>query len=112
MRDKKNDSARIELMLEAVANIEEFMKGTDSFEAFSENKILNHAVIYNLQCIGENVYKLSQEFIAGHPDMNWEAIEGLRHVLVHDYYTVSLGNVWRIINNRVPELKKYLSGIQ
>lgn len=60
MRDKVNDPARLDLMLEAVDNIDEFLKGTSSCEVFVSNKILCHAVIYNLQCIGENVYCLSQ----------------------------------------------------
>ncbi|MBQ4389472.1 MAG: DUF86 domain-containing protein [Bacteroidales bacterium] len=80
-------------------------------EEFVSDKILCHAVVYNLQCIGENVYKLSREFIESHADMQWEAIEGLRHVLVHDYYNVSFENIWRIITTRIPQLKKYLEKI-
>lgn len=38
-----------------------------------------------------------------------EAIEGLRHVLVHDYYTVSMEMVWAILQKDLPELKQYLS---
>lgn len=76
---------------------------------FSTNKILCHAVIYNLQCIGENVYRLSREFVSCHPEIDWEAIEGLRHVLVHDYYTVSMEMVWAILQKDLPELKQYLS---
>ncbi len=95
MRDKKNDEARIGLMKEEIANIEEFIKKTHSVEEFVSDKILCHAVVYNLQCIGENVYKLSREF----------------HVLVHDYYNVSFENIWRIITTRIPQLKKYLEKI-
>lgn len=40
--------------------------------------------------------------------MDWEAIEGLRHVLVHDYYTVNLEMVWYIIEKDLPELKAYI----
>lgn len=111
MRDKKNDVARIGLMKEEIANIEEFVANTHSMEDFVSNKILCHAVVYNLQCIGENVYKLSREFVEEHPDMKWEAIEGLRHVLVHDYYNVSFGNIWRIVTTRIPQLKDYLDRI-
>lgn len=38
-----------------------------------------------------------------------EAIEGLRHVLVHDYYTVNMETVWMILQSDLPELKEYLS---
>lgn len=109
MREKINDPVRLQLMLEAIANIEEFLSNTPNYESFSTNKTLCHAVIYNLQCIGENVYRLSREFVSCHPEIDWEAIEGLRHVLVHDYYTVSMEMVWAILQKDLPELKQYLS---
>ena len=98
-------------MMEAIGNIESFIEGVSSYESFAANKILCHAVTYNLQCIGENVYKLSGEFIEKHPSIDWEAIEGLRHVLVHDYYQVNLKMVWQILEKDLPGLKAYLAGI-
>ena len=112
MRDRINDEARLSLMLEEIGNIESFMKNIDSYDAFESNKLLCHAVIYNLQCIGENVYRLSHEFISKHPGADWEAIEGLRHVLVHDYYQVSMNMIWSIIENDMPRLKDYITSIQ
>lgn len=108
MRDKVNDPARLVLMKESIANIYEFLKDVNDCESFISNKILCHAVIYNLQCIGESVYKLSKDFRLSHTDMNWDKIEGLRHVLVHDYYTVDFTAVWYIIEKDLPALKNYL----
>ena len=112
MRDKINDDARISLMLEAISNIEEFLDGITQFDDFESNKVLCHAVIYNIQCIGECSYKLSRGFVAAHPEIDWESIEGLRHVLVHDYYSVSLGRIWNILEKDIPKLKAYLLNLQ
>ena len=112
MRDKINDPARLDLIREAIANIESFLADTPSYEAFSDNKILCHAVIYNLQCIGECVYRLSAEFISSHPDVEWETIEGLRHVLVHDYYAVNMETIWNILQKDLPGFKFYLESLQ
>lgn len=111
MRDKLNDSARLDLILESISNIEGFLAETTSCDEFIASKILCHAVIYNLQCIGESVYRLSREFITSHPGMDWEAIEGLRHVLVHDYYTVNMRTVWMIIERDLPGLKEYVKSL-
>lgn len=108
MRDKINDPARLELMREAIGNIEEFISGTESCESFVTNKVLCHAVVYNLQCIGECSYKLSREYVSTHQEIDWEAIEGLRHVLVHDYYMVDMNTVWEILERDLPVLKRYL----
>lgn len=108
MRDKVNDPARLELMMEAIRTIEEFMAGTNTCEAFVSNKLLCHAVVYNLQCIGECSYKLSRCYVEEHSEIDWEAIEGLRHVLVHDYYQVDMKTVWVIMEKDLPVLKHYL----
>ena len=109
MRDKINDQARLALMKEAISNIEAFIVGTDSCEAFITNKLLCHAVAYNLQCIGESSYKLSREYVVSHKEIDWDAMEGLRHVLVHDYYTVDMKTVWEILVKDLPVLKDYLN---
>lgn len=67
MRDKVNDVARLTLMRDAILNIEEFVVGVDSCNAFVSDKLLCHAVIYNLQCIGEGAYKLSRDYVKSHP---------------------------------------------
>lgn len=108
MRDKINDGARLELILEAIANIESFLQDTKSCEEFESNKILCHAVVYNLQCIGESVYRLSSDFTSSHTEINWEVIEGLRHVLVHDYYAVNMSTVWNVVQKDLPGLKNYI----
>ena len=109
MRDKINNPVRLDLMREAIVNIEEFMQGVDSFSDFIASKILCHAVVYNVQCIGENAYKLSKEFIAAHAEVEWNDIEGLRHVLVHDYYSVNMKIIWGIIQKDIPKLKAWLA---
>lgn len=108
MRDKINDAARLELMLDAIRNIDEFLDGIASCDEFVANKLLCHAVIYNLQCIGEGAYKLSRDYVLSHLEIDWAAIEGLRHVLVHDYYTVDMKMVWEITQKDLPTLKSYL----
>ncbi|MBO4595720.1 MAG: DUF86 domain-containing protein [Bacteroidales bacterium] len=109
MREGINDPERLRLMMEAIANIEEFVKDTKTYDQFADNKILCHAVAYNLQCIGECAYKLSREFVASHSDIDWMAIEGLRHVLVHDYYAVNFRTVWSVVTDDLPALKEWLN---
>lgn len=108
MRDKQNDEARLHLMLESIANIKEFMAKAPTYEAFATNKVLCHAVIYNIQCVGEGVYMLSKEYRESHPTMDWDAIACFRHVLVHDYYQVSLKKVWQILMMDLPALQSFL----
>lgn len=49
-----------------------------------------------------------KEYIQKHPEVDWHSIEGLRHILVHDYYTVNMEMVWAILQKDLPKLKQYL----
>lgn len=40
-----------------------------------------------------------------------EAVEGLRHVLVHDYYTVNMKTIWNIIQKDLPAFKRHLQSL-
>ena len=111
MRDKTNDKARLELMLDAIDNIHDYLNGVASFEEFNANKLLYHAVVYNLQCIGECAYKLSRPFIESHKEADWKGMEGLRHVLVHDYYNTNIATVWTIVTNDLQPLKETINAI-
>lgn len=75
--------------------------------------MIYYGVVKNIEIIGEAVYKLSQEFKEEHTMAAWEDIEGMRHVLVHDYYNIQPGRVLPVIENDLPSLKaqieQYLS---
>lgn len=46
--------------------------------------------------------------MTNHPQIDWAAIEGLRHVLVHDYYQVNMETIWGIIQQDISALKTFL----
>lgn len=54
MREPVRDKGRLEHILKAIDNVFEYTKGMD-YEGMVNNKILCHAVIYNIQIIGEDL---------------------------------------------------------
>lgn len=72
-------------MLQAIAKIEEYTKDI-SYKQFVADSMRLHATTYNIQIIGEAVYKLTDKFKERYPEIPWKLIEKMRHVLVHDYY--------------------------
>ena len=112
MRSPLNDKARLEPIQNAILTIEEYINGK-GFEDIVSDKILRHALTWNVQVIGEASNKLSKEFIAEHPDTNWRGVIGMRHVLVHDYYQIDEEGLWNVIDVDIPLLKtqieQYLS---
>lgn len=104
MREKPKDKTRLLHMLEAIDNLFEFTKGITS-EEYKSNKILRFAVIKNLEIIGEAAYLLTKDFRENHPDIEWNAVIGMRHVLVHGYYQIRDEIVWATIQTELQPLK-------
>ena len=107
MREVVKDRGRLEHMLTAIANVEEFMKGVTEDE-FLKSKILFFAVVKNIEIVGEATYMLTREFKQTHPSIPWTVIEKMRHVLVHGYYTVDPESLWETIEKDIPELKPWI----
>lgn len=113
MREPLRDNERLKHILTAISRVEEYTQGLDK-ESLNANLLHLHATVYNIQIIGEAVYKLSLEFKANHPETPWRMIEKMRHILVHDYYQVNKDILWMVITEDLPPLKKqvnsYLEG--
>lgn len=110
MREPVRDKGRLEHMMRAIDNIFEYTKDV-SFDGLEKNKILCHAVIYNIQIIGEAAYKLTKEFRDSHSEVEWRDIIAMRHILVHDYYEVNMNILWNVITEELPAFKKQIGTI-
>lgn len=112
MRDPFRDPIRLQHILDAIDRITSFVEGYTE-ETLNEDVRTKHATAYNIQIIGEAVYKLTKEFKESHPEVPWSMIEKMRHILVHDYYQVNMHIMWAVITEDLPTLKsqieKYMS---
>ena len=66
------------------------------------DKLLFYAVMKNVEIIGEAAYMLSKEFKNAHPETPWDMVQGMRHVLVHDYARVNSNRLWSTAVNDIP----------
>ena len=114
MRERINDRGRLEHILLAIGNVEEFLQDYD-YENFIADKIMYYAVVKNVEIVGEAAYMLSLDFNAEHTDTPWDQIEKMRHVLVHGYYQILPEVLWLTIHDDLPPLKanvmNYLSAM-
>jgi uncharacterized protein with HEPN domain len=94
-------------MLSAVDRLAELVAKTDR-EAFNGDWVVQDAVIRELEVLGEAAGRVSTEFVAAHPEIPWREITGIRHKLIHDYFVVDLGIVWRTATVNVPEVERAL----
>jgi uncharacterized protein with HEPN domain len=105
----RRDRERLLDILEAIEKI--WQHACNDIETFADDEMVQVWVIYHLQIIGEAAYGLSQQFKASHPQIPWEQIIGMRHVLVHGYFQIDLDIVWSVIKRDLPALQGAIEAI-
>ncbi len=91
---------------DAIARIEKYT--IQGREVFFDDTMVQDAVIRNLEVIGEAVRNLPPGLRRRHREIPWRSITALRNVLIHEYFGVDLEIVWRVIQRRIPSLKRHV----
>ena len=104
MRERVRDKGRLEHILNA---IDVLLKNKEryTFDQIVADPIVFYGFVKNVEIIGEAVYMLTKEFRETHKEVDWDVIEGMRHVLVHGYYKIRPKQLWNTIEQDIPELK-------
>lgn len=98
-----NDRDRLRLLhiLDAAERISVYLSGIGR-EEFVSNRMLQDAVIRNLEIVGEACVNLTPEFRSSHAEVPWMKASGIRNRLVHGYFDVDLNVVWQTANEALP----------
>ncbi len=104
MREKIRDIERLQHMLAAMDVLIDY-KEHHTLEEAQSNPIIYFGLVKHVEIIGEAVYKLTLEYRTNHPEVNWEDIERMRHVLVHGYYKIRPIQLWETIITDIPLLR-------
>ncbi|MBW4538915.1 MAG: DUF86 domain-containing protein [Myxacorys chilensis ATA2-1-KO14] len=105
----REDRLYLDDILNCMTRIESYT--SSGRDAFMQTEMIQDAVIRNFEIIGEATKQMSPILRQSYPDVPWKRIAGLRDVLIHDYVRVDLDEVWRVIEQDVPELKARITAI-
>ena len=108
MRESLRDPLRLKHMVDAINNVNSYMKD-QSEKDLENNSMLFYAVVKNIEIIGEAAYKLTNEFKETHPDTPWRQIISMRHILVHGYYQVCADEIFNVYIQDLPTLHQQLT---
>ena len=108
MRERARDKGRLRDIIEYSDNVARFIKGY-SFESFVADKMIYYSVMKNVEIVGEAAYMLSKAFKKAHPTTPWKTVQGMRHVLVHDYAHIVSETLYDTAVNGIPELREQVA---
>ena len=100
----------IEDIITAIEKVEGYMLN-QNLDDFMENSEKQDAVIRNLEIIGEAAGKVPDTIKENCPAIEWRKIIGLRNILIHQYFGVSIPMVWDICENKLTHLKIACQGL-
>ncbi len=106
----EKDKVYIEHILECIDKINLYTGNNK--ERFIDDDLVQDGVLHRLQTMAESTQRLSEDLKQSAMDIDWRALSGFRNVLVHDYLSgIDLNQIWDIIDNYLPALKKAVEGI-
>ena len=104
----RDDSVFLNHILDAINQIEEYITGM-TYDDFLENRLVQDAVVRQLEIIGEATKNLSSTKTEEFPQIPWKEIAGMRDKLIHAYFGVDLEEVWNTAKKDIPYLKEILA---
>jgi uncharacterized protein with HEPN domain len=93
-------------MLRAATDVRDFVDGM-AREDFLSDRRTQQAVVMSLVVIGEAAARIidaDPDFVAGHPDIPWQAMRGMRNRMAHGYFETDFGIVWETVATEIPDL--------
>ena len=97
------DSIRLRHMRDAAREAIELTREKSRADLDRE-RLLNLAMVRLMEIVGEAAARVSPEFRAGHPEIPWPLIVGLRNRLIHGYDSVDFDILWAVLTADLPPL--------
>lgn len=106
--ERRDAHLRLQDIAEAIDRIFEYTK-PHSLISFRADRMVVDAVVRNLEVIGEAARHVDEETAASLPEVPWQDMRGLRNVLIHEYFGVSIDIVWETVGR---DLRPVLDAIR
>ena len=100
----------LEDIVQAAQKIDRYISEL-SLQTFSADEKTIDAVVRNLEVIGEAVRNIPGNIRERYPEIEWHRIAGLRNILIHEYFAISMKIIWDIVTNKLPILEQQIKKI-
>jgi len=104
---KERDYLFLNHIYDACSQISKYLENID-YDNFQKNRLLQDAVMRELEIIGEASKNLSEDFRNKFPDIPWRLMAGMRDKLIHGYFSIDVIEVWNTAKRDILDLKKKL----
>jgi len=78
---------------------------------FMKNELVVDAVLRNFEIIGEASKNIPASIQRSYPDIPGKQMNGMRNLLIHEYFGVDVKTIWHTAKKHLPALKNQLTSI-
>ena len=103
MSSERNWKMRVEDILTCIEKVQAYTSGMTLEQFRADDKTVD-AVIRNFEVIGEAAAHIPLEIQEKYPELAWFEMRGMRNIMAHEYFGVSLSIVWRALEEDLPAL--------
>ena len=105
----RSDREKLQDILESIQRIERYaFRGRHVFDS---DELIQTWIAYHLQTIGEACRSLSAGIKNQNPQVPWQQIIGMRHILVHQYFVIDKDRLWAVVEDDLAALKSQIDTI-
>jgi uncharacterized protein with HEPN domain len=108
---KRDYQLFIKDILDCINKIEEFV-GKMNFAEFVKDDKTSSAVVRKLEVIGEATKNVPDSITKKYRDVPWKDMARMRDKIIHSYFGIDYEIVWKVIKQRLPELKPLMKKIR
>lgn len=112
-REKSSRSwiLRIQDILLSIDKITQYLDKITLAEFKKSNMIID-AVVRNFEIIGEASKHIPKTIKSLYPDIPWKEMNGMRNILIHEYFDMEADIAWHTAKIHLPKLKEQLESIK
>lgn len=100
----KDNFTYLNHILTSINFIEEYSRGK-KFDDLVANKMMQDAIIRQIEIIGEATSRISIVFKNEYPELPWVDMKDMRNKLIHNYFGVNIKHVWNVVTQDIRPLK-------
>ncbi len=109
MRADRGDRLLLQDILDAIAEVQRYFPPDRA--TYDANPPVRSHLYRHVMIVGEAASRLSRPLKAHNPQIKWALIEGMRHILVHDYFKVDWNILYNTVRDDMPALKSQIESI-
>jgi uncharacterized protein with HEPN domain len=108
---QRNPRFYLDDILTSCSNIREFTKGISTAQDLERDLKTYHAVLRNIEVIGEACRQMPRKIKNKYPEIPWREIGDMRNFITHEYFGVDAEIAWQVCERYLPKLEKQIAEI-